>query len=328
MGLELTNFSTEHIDAAAALVCARHHRLCDQQTALAKQVLERPAVRMLLTDALNHADGVAAIRDGGLVGFLIGTIDSTGREEQIFVGAPQYAVAPEESAELYWDLYAAAAPRWLEHGCLTHTIELPAGDSSGIDAWFSMGFGRFNFHACREIVSSNGDHLPVSAIHEAGLDDIDAVVKLRMELLQHSARSPTFLPLDAPPNETLLQLRSSIVEDMAARRSVYWLASAGQQPIGLLILRPPMTIPPEASIFFSLPRCIHLWIAVVSEFHRVGGVGTALLNHALRWAHDQGYEHCTVAYLAANPTAARFWRRSGFLPLAIALQRRLDRHLL
>ncbi|OGO67782.1 MAG: hypothetical protein A2Z37_02275 [Chloroflexi bacterium RBG_19FT_COMBO_62_14] len=53
------------------------------------------------------------------------------------------------------------------------------------------------------------------------------------------------------------------------------------------------------------------------------GVATCLLNRALGWAKDQGYDRCAVDFEPMNPQARRFWTRH-FDCVAYTLVRRLD----
>ena len=47
----------------------------------------------------------------------------------------------------------------------------------------------------------------------------------------------------------------------------------------------------------------------------------------MEWAQDAGYAHCTLQDLAAIVSGARFWERSGFLPLAHRLSRCIDERI-
>jgi GNAT superfamily N-acetyltransferase len=62
--------------------------------------------------------------------------------------------------------------------------------------------------------------------------------------------------------------------------------------------------------------------AFVRPEHRRAGVADALLDAAVSWARDGGYERLAVDFETANLLATRFWTRH-FRPVTYSLCRRL-----
>src|SRR5215469_4720200 len=144
VSLRIVPFDDACLDDAAVLLAARQQRDREHEPALPERFVEPSAARAAVLSAWHEpaASGVAALRDGRLAGFLIGAPDLAaiwGRSVWVRYGG--HALAAGEDAELYRDLYAAAAPRWLARGCFAHYAELPADDAPGLDAWFRLGFG-------------------------------------------------------------------------------------------------------------------------------------------------------------------------------------------
>jgi GNAT superfamily N-acetyltransferase len=54
------------------------------------------------------------------------------------------------------------------------------------------------------------------------------------------------------------------------------------------------------------------------------GVGHALVDAALTWAHDHGYQWVSVDFETANPLSRPFWLNAGFLPAGYGLLRLID----
>jgi hypothetical protein len=95
--------------------------------------------------------GVAALRDGQLIGYLLGGLLAvpTTAWDAAFVrlGALDvpmlgHCVASEEGAGLYHQLYAALAPDWVAMALRAHYVTVPGHDQAVLDAWFALGFGR------------------------------------------------------------------------------------------------------------------------------------------------------------------------------------------
>jgi len=54
------------------------------------------------------------------------------------------------------------------------------------------------------------------------------------------------------------------------------------------------------------------------------GVGHALVDAALTWAHDHGYQWVSVDFDTANPLSRPFWLHAGFRPAGYGVLRLID----
>ena len=54
------------------------------------------------------------------------------------------------------------------------------------------------------------------------------------------------------------------------------------------------------------------------------GVGHALVDAALTWAHDHGYQWVSVGFETANPLSRPFWLNTGFRPTGYGLFRVIE----
>ena len=55
------------------------------------------------------------------------------------------------------------------------------------------------------------------------------------------------------------------------------------------------------------------------------GVGHTLVDTALTWAHDHGYQWVSVDFDTANPLSRPFWLNAGFRPAGYGVLRLIDR---
>jgi GNAT superfamily N-acetyltransferase len=69
------------------------------------------------------------------------------------------------------------------------------------------------------------------------------------------------------------------------------------------------------------PANIDLAFMVTRLADRETGVGSALVAHTLRFAHERGYRSVTVDWRTVNPLAGPFWPRRGFRPQYLRLYR-------
>lgn len=329
MPLEIAPFADEHIDEAARLLADRHavDRVRDPILPARYERADeaRAQVQALLADAQTAA--VVALQSGRVTGYLAAPVVLTAPATMgaVFVpprstriGIAACATDPEHGRETIRALYAALAPRWLAAGCFYHGVDVYARDRVTLDAWHSLGFGREMTGGVRDTAPATITPARPPDIHEAGAEDIEVVFELVSANLRYHTASPAFSPY-FPETEPAWRtyLEQSLVEP--ARRTFVAYRDGG--PRGIQTFMP-------ARVAMSTPeRCAYLQHGFTVEAARGDGVATALLDHALAWLREAGYEHCAVTWMNANLQGARFWQRSGFTPLMYHLVRRVDERI-
>jgi GNAT superfamily N-acetyltransferase len=329
MKIEIRPLAADDVDAVARLLAERHRRDRSRTSALSPQFDDpaeaRRPIEADLADPL--ARGVVAMRGDAFVGFLIGKVSlpSTAwhggfrpRRAGVISYAGYAATGPETS-ELYREMYAALAPFFIGHGAFLHDIEINAADDAAVRAWVSLGFGQTATLAARDTSPVDATSSPVE-IHQAGTEDIDVVMKLGDDLSRHHNASPIFLPYI--PDETDAGFRGYTLELLAKPENAHWVAYRDGRPVGM------QTFHEQDFAEMARPeRSVYLFIGVTAPEARGGGLGTAILRHAMEWARGEGYERCTLHFLSANIAAARFWLGSGFQPLTMQMVRHVDERL-
>ena len=349
MRLEVMPFAAEHLDEAAALLAARHRADRAREPELSARFEEPTAARAELevawgmlppaptADGDRHlhplrprapggdgAKGVAAFRNGRLVGYLVGTrwLGSPFlRPRAAWVAYAGHAVTPDEGPETYREVYAALVPRWLAAGCFAQYVTVPAADRQALAAWHSLGFGWEQARGVRD-TGPVAQPRPATAleIHQAGAEDIEVVAQLSGRLARYHAGTPIFAPY-LP--ESQAEHRSELAQMLADPERRVLLAYREGRLVGMQTLGPPR---PYAAMV-TPERCIHLDEAFTEVEARGTGAGTALLGQAMAWARERGYARCTVSWMTANLSGARFWLGAGFRPLQYRLCRVVDERI-
>ena len=322
--LRLVPFDESCVDAAAGLLAARHQRARQHELALPECFIDpanaQPAVRAAVREPAGS--GVAAMRNGHLVGFLIGVPEISeiwGRS--VWVRYGWHALAADEDTEVYRDLYAAAAPRWLARGCFAHYIELSADDRASLDAWFRLSFGLQHAFGIQHLsITDLEAHSPEAAvtIRRAGPGDSDSVAEMEGILWTHLGRSPIYsvrLPEHAENS------REAAAEVLADPQVAVWLAERDGKVLGAVTIT-PLT---SGDDLLDVPEhCCFLAFAAIREEERGHGIGTALAARARREAHAAGYTCSLTDWRVTNLQASRLWPRLGFRPFQYRLHRLLD----
>lgn len=333
MSLSVVPFTSDHLDAAAALLAARHARDRARQPALAARFTEPAAARTALDDVMAEAgsEGVAALCGTELVGYLIGaTVFSEPREtfagfmppRATDVASAGHAVAVDRDALVYPPLYAALATRWLARGIAAHNLDVPATPEQTA-TWADLGFGRFIELGVRETaapVDLPASHGNGVVVRRAESGDADAIHDLVTELWQSFADAPIFIPY-LP--ETTATRRQFVTEYLADARCPIWLAWQGGRLVGMQLFVEPDSPHYHIGPLQAVERSVYLFLACTRAEARSQGIGAALFAHAMLWAGEAGYTHCLAHHLTAS-RAARFWRGLGFQPVSHWIRRFVD----
>lgn len=311
MALELVPFSEDHLELASRLLTDVHARHRDVEPLLPREVDYRGQVAEEL--AREDASGVAALRDGRPVGYLLGapaSNDNRGRR-RIFSGLAGHATVEPELAR---DLFAAAAVRWHEEGHSRFAVVAPAFDPALVDAWFRVGFGLQFVYAVRESEAMPPPGAGVT-IRPGAKGDLPHLARLDRELWVHQVGSPSFSGQDVEPLEAF---ETEWADDTFDSPDTFWpfMAERDGEVVGeaLLYRRPTGDLRvPE--------RNVDLAHAATYPGVRGSGVGLALAAHVVAWAHEQGFRSITTDWRSVNLLSSRFWPRRGWRATHLRLYR-------
>jgi GNAT superfamily N-acetyltransferase len=332
MALEIVPFADGHLDAAAALLAARHRRDRRRAAALPERFEESAAVRSVLESVLAREDavGVVALRGSRLVGYLFGAPASIHPEHPFAafrrpraaeIPVAGHAVVLSDTREVYGALYTALAAQWLTAGIDAHYVQVPAGDRVALACWFALGFGHDATLAMRE--TSPVASRPPVPVRQATVADADVLADQAVAILDEMTRPPTCLP--PPPDGARAALRVWIAELLAEPALEQWVALRGREVVGMQLFDASHR---HLAELVTPEQAIYLLGAYTTPAARGQGVGGALLSRSLEWARDAGHTWCVLDYLPANPAGAHFWERHHFQPLVYRLCRQLDERVL
>ena len=330
MALDIRPFTPADLDAAAALLAARHAADRARTPVLPAAFADPARARGVLESILAEPyTGVAAWRAGRLVGYLLGIYrlpaPTSARAlllwpRSVVVRYPAHAADPADAATIYPALYAALSAQWVAAGYFAHYIYLPAAGRPALDTWADLGFGRDSAFAGRSTSPPPAESArPADLdIRVAGATDLPLLNRLVADLFRHHAAPPLYAPY-LPEVEPDMNAHNAEVLANPANRG--WLAFAGGRPAGFYWLEAR----PGAGLDLSQPdSTIHLNMGYTDPALRGQGIGTILLARSLAWARAAGYTYCTLHYMTANLLGARFWTRHGFAPLTYRLGRPVD----
>ena len=154
-------------------------------------------------------------------------------------------------------------------------------------------------------------------IRRAGPADIDAVVRLGLEVIRFDAH---FGSVTERPG-TADALRREAAGLLAVPGTWIWLAERDDAAIGMLCAERPESAAWIAPMVRGAPVA-YLLLMGVTPGHRGSGVGAAMVARLHREIEAAGVAVTLLHYAQINPLSAPFWSQQGYRPLWTAYEAR------
>jgi ribosomal protein S18 acetylase RimI-like enzyme len=322
--VEIRPLRDDDLGAAAELLAERHRRHRRFEPLLPERYERVDEARSAVEGARRKggASGVVAVRDGRVVGYLIGAPDDEGAwGPNEWIDHPGHAA---EEPELLRDLYAAVAERAISAGRGRHYILVPAGDRDVLDAWYRVGFGQQQGYGIREVQ----DEPWPPRVREAVAADLEAVLPLTLAISRHHAGSPVFSDNAARRVESyeasMDAVRAQLEADIDAEGIATLVAEVDGRIVGFLEACAAELSGDGVDGHATLARpdnACYLAFAATDPEARGLGTGVELTSAAFAWAHRASYRTMLTDWRMTNLLASRFWPRRGFRTTFLRLYR-------
>jgi GNAT superfamily N-acetyltransferase len=181
------------------------------------------------------------------------------------------------------------------------------------EAVSNLGFGRNGAYGVQPAAPRRRSS--AVAVRVAGVEDLDTVARLALVEMRHRSAPPMFGPPYDPPLADLVAEHRALHDNGA----VHLVATLDGRDVGLLTVELTSPVPrlcPDGQPYIG-PT------ATVPDA-RGQGVGHALVDAALTWAHDYDYQWVSVDFETANPLSRPFWLNAGFYPAGYGVLRAID----
>ena len=316
---ETRPFAADSLDDAAQLRAADHRRHRIAMPALNPDFEDVEAVRAEIATLLAHdrSSGVLVLAAGKPVAYVIGAPRPDPRwGANVFVDDAGFG---GEDAEAIREGYAAAARLWVEAGFANQSVLVNSADTTQVEAWFSLSFGKQHIHALRERASP--DYVPERrdglSIRLKEKRDLPALAELGRVVPAHVRTSPTFSSITVPSYEDAL---AEAEEDLENTAYTEWVAEHDGRVVATAVACSLELSQMTTKLMRPRSAGFLAHAAVVPEGRGLGA-GRALGQVIIAWSRDQGYEWTASDWRSANLEANRTWRSLGFTPSFYRLHR-------
>jgi GNAT superfamily N-acetyltransferase len=310
--VEVRPFDPADIPAAGALLAERHRRHRRAVPLLSARYEDIEPATAEVNAAFVNGSGSVAVRDGRVVGYLIGAAKADDWGPNIWVEAAGQAV---DGAEAMRDMYALAAARWVEEGRTAHYVLAPASDVDLLRAWYRLAFGQQHAHGIREVATSTTPSKVT--VRRAVRADIPVLAELEVELPRHQGGTPTFAGRTPPTVEECI---AEWETDIDSGEYTTFVAEVDGTVVGSAIGCPLE----KSSAHTGLSRPDNagfLGFAAVRPAARGAGAGRALGEAVLAWAGEAGFDSVVTDWRVTNLLSSRAWPALGFAESFLRLHR-------
>lgn len=232
-----------------------------------------------------------------------------------------HAVAGDADATLVYEaMYSSLAARWVADGFFVHNVAVSELDRAAMDAFAALGFGRKSVCAIRPTWRLDADGGPVDGVfvEEVHGRDDEVLETFHRRLMNFQTGPPMFWPYTG---ESDARVRGVRREAMMTGQGFACIArDRDGEPLGSMLFVPAVFLSP----LLVSDRMVYLWEGFVDEDRRATGVGSALLDHAMRALRDRGVDWCALHFVSGNPRGGHFWPSRGFVPVEAVLRRHVD----
>ncbi len=154
-------------------------------------------------------------------------------------------------------------------------------------------------------------------VRRATLSDLDAVRRLDRELIRHDRRFDATLIPDWTDSAAAHQW---LRERITGRDGIVLIAQEGPSAVGYLVGGRC-----EAEEYRRTAPMAEVECMFVAPSQRGRGIGERMMRQFLRWCADRGIGRLRVVACAESEGAIAFYRRMGFKPYDLVLERPLRR---
>jgi GNAT superfamily N-acetyltransferase len=298
---QVVPFTAKYLEAAVELFVDDYRREQKESPFLPSKTIDNAehihdAIKPLLMNP-----GVAVLDESQVVAFMISghRFPSRGQEAML---VPEYCHASilADRRELYQIMYMRLAHDWVRNHIRLHIIGHFAHDTILRESLYQLGFGAIIAETLRDLSRIKGSQT-TGIVQET---DIERILDINVEDNRYYRDSPIFLVKKANVDKCCAALESSMRQGDACfvfcenDQAQAYLA-VGESAAGAL----------EEGFLLRDTRTAEIKNAFVKPHLRGKGIGKSLLQRAVDWSVEHGYERLFVEFETANYFGGNFWRR-------------------
>jgi len=297
---EIVPFTAEHLTAAVELFVFNYRREAEGSPLLLPGITENRerlhhAIRPLVTNP-----GVAVLNDSKVVAFMLSGFRFPFKGQEAML-VPEYchASTPVDANELYQIMYMRLANEWVCNNMHLHIIGHFAHNAILQESLYQLGFGAILAEALRDLSEVHGAR--VTGIAEE--TDAGKLLDICIEESLYYREAPIFLVQETETD------KHRAIESSMQRGDTYFVFRENDGVAAYMSVGESASEPRKEGFVLVGTRTAQIKHAYAKPHIRGKGVGKSLLQHAVDWSIERGYERLFVEFETANYFGGNFWRR-------------------
>lgn len=313
MPYTITQLTQEYLEPAVELFIRNYNQEQKHSSLLPSRVIDEPSrIYSELQSKLANSSVVVVEKNEVLAYMVTSDQFSWKGQQAVIVLEYCHSAILANKQELYQRMYMYLAQKWADHHIHLHLIRHFAHDAILQETLYLLGFGAILAERLRDC--STVDTQPTATVRAE--PDVSKLITLQTEHNRYYSKAPIFIEKPTNKPEVLDEL-----EGHAQQGDVAFVYDEQDEPCGYIIVG-ESTIGGEGFLL-EQTNTAQIKSAYVRPEIRGKRVGSALLQGALEWSRQQGYERVFVEHETANFYGGKFWSRY-FKPYLYSSMRYID----
>ena len=313
MPYTLVAFTQGYLEPAVELFIESYKHEQTHSPLLPSRVIDEPAwIHGVLQSKLANP-GVAVVEQNRLLAFMVtgDYFEWKGQQAAIVLEYCHSAVVAQKRA-FYQRMYMSLAQEWANQHIHLHLICHFAHDTILQETLYQLGFGAILAERLRDCSPVDERHDLVIRVEQ----DVSKLITLQTEHNRYYPQAPIFIRKPTETQEVLAELKAH-----AQQGDTFFVYYEQDEPCAYMIVG-TSTIGGEGFLL-EQTNTAQIKSAYARPEVRGKGIGRALLQRAIGWSHQQGYERVFVEHETANVYGGNFWG-NYFTPYLYASMRYID----
>jgi len=310
---DVVQFTQNHLEPAVKLFVEGYRKERDSSPLLPSRVIDEPECIHSSLNSLVANPGIALLHRGQLVAFMLTGFQFPFKGQKAVL-VPEYCHASilSDREELYQIMYMRLAGEWIESHIHLHLIAHFAHDTTLQASLYRLGFGAIVAEELRDF-SEVQDVREVDIVEEA---EVGRLLDIDIESSHYYRGAPIFILKSTGRSEHLTALESA-----ARQGDTFFVYYEHNEPCAYLSVGESVT--EEEGFLLRGTNTAQIKSAYARQHVRRTGIGKALLQSAIDWSKEHGYERLFVEHETANYFGGNFWSQY-FTPYLYASMRYID----
>jgi GNAT superfamily N-acetyltransferase len=309
----LVPFTHDYLEPAVALFLDNYTYEQAYSPLLPSRVIDEPAwIQSALQSKLANP-GVVVVEQNQMLAYMVTGDHFRWKGQQAAIVLEYcHSATVTKKQELYQRMYMYLAQEWVNNHIHLHLIRHFAHDTILQEILYHLGFGAILAERLRDFSAVAERHNVAISVEQ----DVSKLITLQTEHNGYYPKAPIFIQKPTEKQDVLAEL-----EAHAQQGDVFFVYSEQHEPCAYMIVG-TSTIGGEGFLL-EQTNTAQIKSAYARPELRGKGIGTALLQRAIEWSHQQRYERVFVEHETANVYGGNFWR-TYFTPFLFASMRYID----